>query len=128
MSLMVQAYLQDVNENTNLANLQQTTTTQIMEGQYVGPFDDNNKDNDHQIWDPDGGSPSTNSDKINEDQAIVTNSNATFKMLEGMPQAAASSGSSWLSSTQQNQKQLFTFMNNANQMQDYTANLVGSPM
>lgn len=128
MALMVQAYLQDVNENINLANLQQSTTTEIMEGTYVGPFDDYNSDNDHQIWDPDGGKPDDNSDKINEDQALVTNSNATFKMLEGTSQAAASSGSSWLSSTQQNQTQLFTYMNNANGMQDYISSLLGSPL
>ena len=128
MSLMVQAYLQDVNENINLVNNQQVTTTEIMQGTYSGPFDDYNSKNAHQIWDPDGGSPSDNSDKINEDEAIVSNSNATFKLLEGSFQSSASSGSSWLSSTQQNQKQLFTFMNNANGMQDYLSSLLASPL
>lgn len=124
MIILVNAYLADVNANTRLATAQENITKSIMEGDYSGPFDDNDKDNDPQVW----GNSKADSDDINEDQTIVSNSNAWFKMEDGTNQAAASSGSSFLSSTQQNQKQLFSFMNGANGTQDYVGSLVASSL
>ena len=127
MIQMVNIYLVDSNANTAFATQEQQTVTALMQGGVSDNFDGNNSKNDPAIW-KQGSSPNTNSSDMNMVQADVQNCESWFKSVIGIVQAMLSSGTSGLQTMQQNETQEFTYMNTANQLQDFLASLLSSPL
>ncbi|WP_420422066.1 hypothetical protein [Simkania sp.] len=117
-----------INENTTLAQAEQDNVKLLMEGGQANAFDGNDSDNDPRIWGNSSKDPNTDSNDVNMVQTDVNNCTSYYKVILSIVQAIISSFTNSFKQIQQNQMQLFTFMNGANQQQDYVSSLLGSSL